>query len=76
MRKFLDKLPLSLLIVLCLTLGLMPIKPQPHIWEKLVMLASGELSRVIDWFDLLLHGTPWILLLLKLILPKPPLEAD
>jgi hypothetical protein len=29
------------------------------------MLSRGELVRPIDWFDLVLHGTPWILLFLK-----------
>ena len=32
------------------------------------MLATGELTRLIDIFDLLLHGTPWLLLSIKLIL--------
>ena len=66
MRKFLDRIPLSLLIVLSLTLGLAPFTPEPHVWEKLKMLAGGELSKPIDIFDLLMHGTPWILLLAKL----------
>ena len=70
MRKLLDKIPLSLLIVLCLTLGLAPFTPEPHLWEKLKMLAAGELVKPIDIFDLLLHATPWILLVLKLSLPK------
>ena len=70
MRKLLNKVPLSLLLVLCLTLGLAPFTPQPHVWEKLQMLVAGELVRPIDIFDLLLHATPWILLVLKLSLPK------
>jgi hypothetical protein len=44
MRKLLDKIPLTLLVVLCLTLGLAPFMPLPHLLEKLKMLASGELS--------------------------------
>ena len=70
MRKLLSKVPLSLLLVLCLTLGLAPFTPQPHVWEKLQMLVAGELVRPIDIFDLLLHATPWIILVLKLSLPK------
>ncbi len=68
MRKLLNKVPLSLLLVLCLTLGLAPFTPQPHVWEKLQMLVAGELVRPIDIFDLLLHATPWMLLILKLSL--------
>ena len=70
MRKLFNKIPLSLLLVLCLTLGLAPFTPQPHVWEKLQMLVAGELVRPIDIFDLLMHATPWILLVLKLSLPK------
>ncbi len=66
MRKIFDRIPLLLLIVLSLTLGLAPFVPEPNIWEKLKMLAGGELTRPIDIFDLLLHATPWVLLLLKL----------
>jgi hypothetical protein len=35
--------------------------------EKLAMLFNGTLSKPIDIFDLLLHGTPWVLLAIKLI---------
>jgi hypothetical protein len=62
--EFIAKLPWGLLILACLTLGLAPFAP-PHIWEKLQMLAKGQLVRPIDWFDLVLHGTPWVLLVLK-----------
>jgi hypothetical protein len=61
-----SKLPWGLLILACLTLGLAPFNP-PHIVEKLQMLAKGRLVRPIDWFDLFLHGTPWVLLGLKAI---------
>ncbi len=65
--KWIDSLPLVLLAVAALTLGLAPFTPEPHLLEKLRMLVQGELARPIDIFDLLLHGTPWVLLLLKLL---------
>ena len=68
MHKLFDRLPLLLLIVVCLTLGLAPFAPEPHLWEKLKMLTSGELVRPVDIFDLFLHGTPWALLIIKLAL--------
>jgi hypothetical protein len=68
LRKVFQRIPLPLLIVLCLSLGLAPFSPEPHLLEKLKMLASGELSQLIDVFDLLLHGTPWLLLIIKLFL--------
>lgn len=70
LRRHLAQLPLSILVILCLTLGLAPFLPEPHIWEKLKMLVSGTLTRPIDIFDMLFHGVPWILLLLKLTLGR------
>jgi hypothetical protein len=64
--SWLDRIPLGPLLVIALMLGLAPLHPEPHLWEKLKMLAAGELSRPIDIFDLLLHGTPVLLLLLRL----------
>lgn len=68
MEALLEKLPLSAVVFLCLTLGLAPFAP-PHLVEKLVMLFRGKLVRPIDWFDLVLHASPWVLLLLKLLFP-------
>ena len=60
-------LPWSITTLFCLTLGLAPFVPVPHLWEKLRMLYSGTLIRPIDWFDFLMHGAPWLLLILKII---------
>ena len=65
--KWLDKIPLITLVIIALLLGLAPFTPEPHLWEKLKMLATGELVKPIDIFDLFLHGTPVVLLVLKLI---------
>jgi hypothetical protein len=67
---WLDELPLGLLILACLLLGLAPFLPEPHIWEKLKMLAAGTLTRPLDIFDLLLHASPFVLLVLKLVRMK------
>jgi hypothetical protein len=64
---FLDQIPLNILILAALTLGLAPFLPEPHIWEKLKMLASGNLIKPIDIFDLILHATPFVLLAAKLL---------
>ena len=63
---WLDRQSLLLFVLLALTLGLAPFAPEPHLWQKLKMLAAGTLSKPIDIFDLVLHATPWALLLLKL----------
>lgn len=54
----------KLLLILCLTLGLAPFTPEPHIWSKLKWLVGGaQKMQWLDGLDLLLHGFPWILLL-------------
>ncbi len=64
---WLDEFSLILIILACLLLGLAPFTPEPHIWEKLKMLFNGTLVRPMDIFDLLLHGTPFVVLVLKLV---------
>ena len=65
--KWIDKIPVSTFLIIALTLGLAPFAPEPHVWEKLKMLAAGELQKPIDIFDLFMHGTPWIVLVIKLV---------
>jgi len=57
-------IPWSIVVLGCLTLGLAPFAP-PHIVEKLQMLFSGKLVKPIDWFDLVMHGAPWMVLVAK-----------
>ncbi|KPK56500.1 MAG: RND transporter [Thiotrichales bacterium SG8_50] len=63
--NWIDRVPTSVLIVAAVILGLAPFVPEPHLWQKLKMLAAGELSKPIDIFDLFLHGAPVLLLLIK-----------
>ncbi len=65
MMKWLDGIPWSIWLVACATLGLAPFVPEPHVWQKLKLLVAGDLTKLIDVFDLLLHGTPWLLLSFK-----------
>ena len=59
-----------IIVLLCLTLGLAPFFPEPHIWGKLKWIAGGANGMQLqDWFDVLLHGFPW-LLLIRIILIK------
>jgi hypothetical protein len=64
-RRILDSLSWPILVILCLTLGLSPFFPEPHIWEKLKMLAAGELVRPLDMFDLVFHALPFAALAAK-----------
>ncbi|UCE76254.1 MAG: RND transporter [Gammaproteobacteria bacterium] len=65
--QWLDRISLSLLLPVALLLALAPFAPEPHLWEKLKLLFAGTLTRPIDIFDLVLHGGPLVLLVLKLI---------
>jgi hypothetical protein len=64
--SWIDDFPLSLLILFAVLLGLAPFRPEPHLWEKLKMLVAGTLVRPLDIFDLVLHATPVVLLMVKL----------
>ncbi|MCW9042351.1 MAG: RND transporter [Pseudopelagicola sp.] len=63
--KWLDRVSWFNLVLVALLLGLAPFSPEPHLWEKLKMLAAGSLVRPLDWFDLALHGAPFLVLALK-----------
>jgi len=63
----LDKVPLSIALLLALTLGLAPFVPEPHLVEKIRMLVNGRLVRPIDIFDFAMHLAPWLLLAAKLV---------
>jgi len=61
-----DNRPLWLMA--SLTLGLAPFVPEPHIIGKIRWIVGGAVGMsAMDWFDVLLHGTPWLLLILSLV---------
>ena len=64
--QWVDALDLRLLVPLALLLAAAPFAPQPHLLEKLGMLANGTLSRPIDIFDLFMHASGLVLVALKL----------
>lgn len=63
----LDSIPYGALAIVAVALGLAPFYPMPHLLEKLIMLKNGTLAKPIDIFDLLMHATPAILLIAKLV---------
>ncbi len=69
MKKTLDNWQLWLMV--SLTLGLAPFFPEPHIVGKVRWIVGGAVGmKAIDWFDFLLHGTPWLLFIRALIVKK------
>ena len=44
-----------------LTLGLAPFSPEPHVVGKVRWVLGGaEGMGGADWFDLVMHGAPWV----------------
>jgi hypothetical protein len=66
MLRWLDRLPWTWLLLLAAGLAIAPITPEPHLIEKLRMLAQASLVRPLDIFDLALHATPLLIVALKL----------
>lgn len=59
-----QKQQLFLAIALALTLGLAPFFPEPHLVGKIRWVAGGAIGmQPIDYFDLVLHGSPWVYLI-------------
>jgi hypothetical protein len=66
MLNLLDRLPWIWLLLLAAWMAVAPVTPEPHLVEKLRLLARGALVRPLDIFDLLMHATPLLLAALKL----------
>ena len=63
----------KLFLIASLTLGLAPFTP-PHIVGKLKWILGGSAfsgehaMQFKDWFDVLLHGSPWVFLVISIVL--------
>jgi len=63
----------KLFLIASFTLGLAPFNP-PHILGKLQWILGGNAfsgehaMQPQDWFDVLLHGSPWVLLVISIVL--------
>jgi hypothetical protein len=69
-RKFFNAIPWTFLLPVTILLALTPFKPEPHLVEKLRMLANGLLTRPVDIFDLFMHGGPILLVFAKFLLER------
>lgn len=67
-NRFKELLNIPYLVLLSLTLGLAPFTPEPHLWGKIKWIAGGAVGMTaVDWFDFLMHGSPWVLLIIALV---------
>ena len=51
-------------LIASLTLGLAPFFPHAHIWKQLMNIYHSRPMAGMDWFDLVMHGTPWVLFII------------
>lgn len=60
---------LQIALLVSLTLGLAPFFPEPHLLGKVrwVVGSGGDGMQPMDVFDLVLHGLPWVWLLVELV---------
>ena len=58
----------------CMTLGLAPLSPEPHIVGKVRWVLGGAVGMgPMDWADLIMHGAPWVALVVMLVVDGPRL---
>ncbi len=79
MKRFLSWLhcpPMGMLLIAAVVLGAMPLKPEPHLVEKIRMLMDGALVRPVDIFDLFWHGWPILWIVLRLLTPGAAGQCD
>ena len=75
MTGFLKKVGMP--FVLALTLGLAPFFPEPHIIGKIRWILGGAVGmQFMDWFDVLLHGAPWLWLFYSIGLYWGKVKSD
>ena len=75
-RKFFKAIPWTFLLPVAILLALTPFKPEPHLVEKLRMLANGLLTRPVDIFELFMHGGPILLAFAKFLLERKKTSAN
>ncbi len=47
-------------LLLAGSLGLAPFAPEPHLFKQIKSIIEGTFTQPMDWFDLALHGGPWV----------------
>jgi hypothetical protein len=56
-------------LILCATLGLSPYQPEPHLVDRFRWAYyGGEGMHLLDYIDLLMHASPFVLLLRLVVL--------
>ena len=67
MRRILDRLSWSSLLLFAVVLAILPLQPEPHLVQKARWLVEGRPFALIDIFDVLLHLSGVLVVALKLL---------
>ena len=67
MFKLIEKIPLIPLAIAAIVMALAPFVPEPHLLEKSRMLVNGELTSLVDIFDLFWHSFLLVILLVRVL---------
>jgi hypothetical protein len=65
--RWLDYVPIVPLVVAATLLGVSPSPFEPHLWQKLKLLAAGRIEQPLDMLDLFFHGMLLPIVALKLV---------
>ncbi|PTB96756.1 hypothetical protein C9994_05945 [Marivirga lumbricoides] len=58
---------IALAVILVATIGLAPYFPEPHFFGKVRWVLGGaDGMKFMDYFDLIMHGAPWVYLVFVL----------
>ena len=66
MMKWIERLPLPVLVIMTLWMLAAPFVPEPHLVQKWHMFLAGTLTKPLDIFDVFWHLLPAVLLGLRL----------
>ncbi len=66
MMKWIERLPLPVLVIMTLWMLAAPFVPEPHLVQKWHMFLAGTLTKPLDIFDVFWHLLPAALLGLRL----------
>ena len=64
--NFIDGLPAFPTIIIGVWMGLAPFMPEPHLVQKFLMAMNGDAFKLIDVFDVFMHGSLGAIAILKI----------
>ncbi len=66
LARFIDTLPTMPTLVIGIWMALAPFTPEPHLVQKFFMAMNGDAFKLIDVFDVFMHGGLGIIAGLKI----------